>query len=213
MGYFLQNPETILELTLQHLQMTFLAVAIAAAIALPIGALVTYQPRLNVPVLGFLGTLYTIPSLALIVLLLPLFGLNANSAIAAMVIYNQAILVRNVSVALSGIEPAILEAARGMGMSLWQRWWQVQMPLILPVFLAGVRLATVVSISIGTIGALFAAGGLGELLFEGVSQDRPDKIWAGAIAVALLAFALNSALRALERWATPRPARAARQTS
>ncbi|NJL02589.1 MAG: ABC transporter permease [Spirulinaceae cyanobacterium SM2_1_0] len=212
MAYLLNNPVAILELALQHLRMTVWAVGIAAVIALPLGTWVSDRQWLRVPLLGLLSTLYTIPSLALIVLLLPLFGLNANSVIAAMVLYNQAILVRNVTVALAGIDPAILEAARGMGMTPWQRWWQVRLPLILPVFLAGVRLATVVSIAIGTLGALFAAGGLGELLFEGVTQDRPDKIWAGAIAVAGLALLLNSALRRFESWATPHSARTARQT-
>jgi len=213
MSYALSNVDTILTLTRQHLQITSVAVAIAAAIALPVGALLAARPWLQVPVLGVLNAIYAIPSLALMVLLLPLLGLNAKAAIAAMILYNQAILVRSATVALAGIDPAILEAARGLGMTAWQRWWQVQLPLMAPVFLAGVRLATVVSLAIATLGALFAAGGLGKLLFEGVAQDRPEKIWTGAIAVALLAIALNSSLRALERWITPRPARQPHRSS
>jgi osmoprotectant transport system permease protein len=120
-----------------------------------------------------------------------------------MILYTQVILVRNFSVALRAIEPAILEAAKGMGMNPWQRWWQVQVPLILPICLAGVRLATIVAIAIATIGAKFGAGGLGVLLFDGVSQARNDKILAGAIVVALLAFVLNGILLGLEWLSSP----------
>jgi osmoprotectant transport system permease protein len=203
MSYIIKNPEAVFSLLLEHLQMTGLAVLIAIAIALPLSLLVTYYPRLNVPVLGLLGTLYTVPSLALIILLVPIFGLTSQSVVVAMVIYTQAILVRNFSVALQSIPPAILEAASGMGMSLWQRWWQVQIPLILPIFLAGVRLATIVAIAIATIGAKFGAGGLGALLFDGVAQSRYDKILVGAIAVAVLAFAINGILLGLEWLSSP----------
>lgn len=211
MSYIIKNPGVIFGLVLEHLQMTGLAVLIAIAIALPLAFVITHYRWLNVPVLGFLGTLYTIPSLALIILLVPLFGLTRQSVVIAMIIYTQVILVRNFSVGLKAIEPAILEAASGMGMNLWQRWWQVQVPLILPIYLAGVRLATIVAIAIATIGAKFGAGGLGVLLFDGVSQNRDDKIFAGAIVVALLAFVLNSILLGLE-WLSS-PARTIQQAS
>jgi osmoprotectant transport system permease protein len=204
MIYLLQNLGEVAGLLLQHLRMTVISLAIAVLIAVPISLLIWRYRWLNVPILGVLGTLYTIPSLALIILLVPLFGLNAVSVIVAMVIYSQVILVRNLSVGLEAIPATVMEAAKGMGMSVWQRWWQVQVPLLLPVFLAGVRIATVVSVAIATIGAKFGAGGLGVLLFEGIAQaGRYDKIWAGAIAVSLLAFVLNGLLLALERWSTP----------
>lgn len=203
MSYIIKNYGVVFGLLLEHLQMTGLAVLMAIAIALPLALLVTYYRRLNALVLGFLGTLYTIPSLALIILLMPIFGLNRQSVIVAMILYTQIILVRNFSVGLQSIEPAILEAARGMGMNPWQRWWQVQMPLILPICLAGVRLATIVAIAIATIGAKFGAGGLGVLLFDGISQARNDKIWAGAILVALLALTLNGILLGLEWLSRP----------
>ncbi len=203
MGYILRNPGVVFGLLLQHLQMTGLAVLIAIAIALPLTLLVTRYRWLSVPILGVLGTLYTVPSLALIILLVPLFGLNRQSVVIAMIAYTQVILVRNFSVGLNSIQPAILEAARGMGMNSWQRWWWVQVPLILPICLAGVRLAAIVAIAIATIGAKFGAGGLGVLLFDGVSQNRHDKIWAGAIVVAFLAFAINGILLVLERFSSP----------
>jgi len=204
MSYIMQNPGVVWSLLLEHLQMTSLALLIAVAIALPLALLVNHYRWLNVPVLGLLSTLYTTPSLALIILLVPLFGLNANSVVVAMAVYAQVILVRNLTVGLQGIEPAVLEAAKGMGMNPWQRWWRVQVPLLLPLFLAGLRLATIVGIAIATIGAKFGAGGLGDLLFEGIAQaGRYDKIWAGAIAVAALALVLNQALLALEQAANP----------
>jgi osmoprotectant transport system permease protein len=172
---------------------------VAIAISVPLALLVTRLRWLAVPVLGSLGVLYTIPSLALIIFLVPLFGLNATSVIVAMVLYTQVILVRNLTVGLAGINPAVLEAARGMGMSVAQRWWRVQVPLVLPVFLAGVRIAAIVAIAIATIGAKFNAGGLGKLLFDGIQTNRYDKIVAGAIAVAVLALVINGLLLALER--------------
>ncbi len=204
MIYILKNPAIVWALLLEHLQMTCLTLVLAVMVALPLALLITRVRWLAVPVLGGLGILYTVPSLALIILLIPLFGLNARSVIVAMVIYTQVILVRSLSVGLRGISPAILEAATGMGMNAWQRWWQIQVPLILPIFLAGLRLAAVVAIAIATIGAKFGAGGLGTLLFDGIAQTgRYDKIWAGAIAVSLLAFALNGLLLAMEWLISP----------
>ncbi|PZO33064.1 MAG: ABC transporter permease [Shackletoniella antarctica] len=199
MSYLLSNPGEVLTLLLQHLRMTGIALGVAIAISVPLALLVTRLRWLAVPVLGSLGVLYTIPSLALIIFLVPLFGLNATSVIVAMVLYTQVILVRNLTVGLAGINPAVLEAARGMGMSVAQRWWRVQVPLVLPVFLAGVRIAAIVAIAIATIGAKFNAGGLGKLLFDGIQTNRYDKIVAGAIAVAVLALVINGLLLALER--------------
>lgn len=204
MSYILKSPEVVFGYLLEHLEMTGLAVIIACAIALPLAIVVTYYRWLNVPVLGVLSILYTIPSLALIILLVPVFGLNRQSVVIAMIIYCQVILVRSFSVGLQSIQPTILEAATGMGMNLWQRWWQIQVPLILPICLAGVRLATIVAIAIATIGAKFGAGGLGTLLFDGISQSgRYDKLWAGAITVAILAFFLNAILLLLEWFFNP----------
>ncbi|MGB3199561.1 MAG: ABC transporter permease [Nodosilinea sp.] len=203
MSYLLSQPGEVLTLLLQHLRMTGISLAIAIAFAVPLSLLATRLRWLAVPLMGGLGILYTIPSLALIIFLVPLFGLNATSVIVAMVLYTQVILVRNLTVGLAGINPAVLEAARGMGMSVSQRWWRVQVPLVLPVFLAGVRIAAIVAIAIATIGAKFNAGGLGKLLFDGIQTNRYDKIVAGAIAVAMLALVINGLLLALEHYAKP----------
>lgn len=183
----------------QHLRLTLLALAIALLIAVPIGILVTRFKRLEGPVLGLLGILYTIPSLALLVLLIPLVGLGTTNATIVLVAYAQVILVRNIVVGLNGVSPALLEAASGMGMNNWQRLIKVELPLALPVILAGVRIAVVAIIGIGTIAALVNAGGLGALLFEGVSRDYAQMILVGGVGVALLAGAANLLLRFAEQ--------------
>ncbi|MFZ4675249.1 MAG: ABC transporter permease [Nodosilinea sp.] len=203
MSYLISHPGDVLTLLLQHLRMTGIALGVAIALSVPLALLVTRLRWLAVPVLGGLGVFYTIPSLALIIFLVPLFGLNATSVIVAMVFYTQVILVRNLTVGLAGINPTVLEAARGMGMTVAQRWWQVQVPLVLPVFLAGVRIAAVVAIAIATIGAKFNAGGLGKLLFDGIQTNRYDKIVAGSMAVAALALTINGLLLTLEYYAQP----------
>jgi osmoprotectant transport system permease protein len=198
--YLLSNPGDVLALAWQHLLLTGAALAIAILIAVPVAFLIYYFSRLQTPVLGILGILYTIPSIALMILLLPLFGLNSTSVIVALIIYAQVILVRNTLAGLNGIDPAVIEAARGMGMTGWQQARRVLFPLAFPVMVAGLRIATVVTVAIATVGALFSGGGLGTLLFDGIAEERMDKIWAGAIAVGVLALALNLLIGGVERW-------------
>jgi osmoprotectant transport system permease protein len=131
--------------------------------------------------------------------MIPLFGLNARSVLAALILYCQVILVRNTLAGLDGVSPAVLEAARGMGMSPAQIAFRIQFPLALPVILAGVRIAAVTSVAIATIGAKFGAGGLGVLLFDGITQNRSDKIVLGTVLVGLLALALSRGLLFLEQ--------------
>jgi osmoprotectant transport system permease protein len=201
-SYLISNPGVITALTGQHLALTAISLVLALAIALPLGVLAARRPRVRGPVLGALGVIYTIPSLALFVLLIPLIGLGRVPAVTALVAYAQVILVRNVTTGLLGVDPAVLEAARGMGMTAWQRFWRVEVRLALPVILAGVRVAVLAIIGIGTIAAFVNAGGLGVLLFEGVSQSHPDKIVAGSIATSGLALAVNALLRSAERRAS-----------
>lgn len=202
MSYIVNNPDVILQLLREHLVMVGSALVIAILIALPLSLLLTRVPRLATAVMGVLGALYTIPSIALLILLLPIFGLNQRTVIVALVIYTQIILVRNMVAGLKGVPTTMLDAARGMGMNGWQRWWQVQLPLALPVILAGVRLALVVAIAIATIGAKFGAGGLGTLLFDGIAQNRYDKLLAGSLTVAGLALLVNYLLLTVEAYFT-----------
>ncbi len=200
MDYIFNNPDIILELTAEHLYMTGIALLISIGVALPLSILLVASERASSIVMGVLGALYTIPSIALLILLLPIFGLNRRSVIVALVIYTQIILVRNILAGLKGVSPMMLEAAKGMGMNAWQRWSRVQLPLALPVIIAGMRIAAVVAVAIATIGALIGAGGLGTLLFDGISQGRYDKIIAGSVVVALLALVLNYGLLAVQNF-------------
>jgi osmoprotectant transport system permease protein len=208
MSFILANPDLLITLLAEHLRMVGMALVVATAIALPVGTWMAGQPRWSAWVMGALGIVYTVPSLALIILLVPVFGLNENAVIVALTLYAQVILVRNVVAGLQAVPPAIEEAARGLGMNAWQRWRQVRLPLALPVLLAGERIAAVTSIGIAAIGAKFSAGGLGRLLFDGIAQNRMDKIWAGALALSLLAFAISGVLWVLERTARHLPEQA-----
>ena len=199
MIYIINNPDIILKLLWEHIVLAIGALLIATVIAIPLGYYIHGKQKLTTVVLGILGTLYTIPSLVLMILLLPIFGLNATTVVIALVIYCQIILVRNVIAGLDAIEPGIMEAAQGMGMTRAQQFIQIQLPLILPVLIAGMRLAVVVATAIATVGAMFGAGGLGTLLFNGISQGRFDKIIAGSITVSLLAIVLNWSLQYLEK--------------
>ncbi len=204
MSYILANPGVMMQLLGQHLGMAGTALLIATALALPLSLVVVRYPRLRGWIEGGLSSIYTIPSIALMILLLPLFGLGPGTVIAALALYALGILVRNFTAGLSGVDPAVLEAAWGMGMSSRQIWLRVQLPLALPVMLAGERIAVVVSVAIATVGAKFGAGGLGTLLFDGIAQvGRYDKIWAGALSVAALTWSLNYGLQLLERVLDP----------
>jgi osmoprotectant transport system permease protein len=202
-NYLLSRSDEVLALLIDHLQMTGAALTISLLVALPLGILIHRYRWLSVPVMGTLGILYTIPSLALIVMLIPIFGLNEISVIVALVAYAQVILVRNIVSGLQSISPSMVEAAYGMGMSTLQCWWRVQIPLALPIVLAGVRIAAVVAIGIAAIGAKFNAGGLGMLLFNGIALGRYDMIIAGSIVLAIFALAVNTALRWLEWQVNP----------
>ena len=199
MNYLLNNLPYVGQLFAQHLLITASVLAIALLIAMPLGVLIARNRRLRGPVLGVLGVIYTIPSLSLFVILIPIFGLGVTPAVIALVAYAQLMLVRNWTVGLTGIDPAIIEAAKGVGMNGWQRFWQVEFPLALPLLLAGIRLATVSTIGIATIAAYINAGGLGTLLFIGVVTANSGKILAGALAVSLLAIIANYLLRFFER--------------
>lgn len=201
MHYLVANFPRIAQLFIQHLRLTGITLGFSFLLALPMGLLAVRVKRIQGPILGLLGVIYTIPSLSLFVLLIPLLGLGTVPAIIALVAYAQLMLVRNIVVGLTEIDPWIIEAAKGMGMNNWQLFWRVEFPLALPLILAGTRLATISIIGIGTIAAYINAGGLGVLLFEGVTNNNSQEILAGSIAVSALAIAANILLRFLEHQA------------
>ncbi|HYF63819.1 MAG TPA: ABC transporter permease [Herpetosiphonaceae bacterium] len=197
--YLVDERATVLRYLGEHVQITLITLAVSILFAVPLGVLLVRVRWLSAPVLGLLSILYTIPSLALLILFIPFLGLGADNAIATLIIYAQVILVRNTVVGLQSVSPALLEAATGMGMSGWTRWWRVELPLALPLILAGVRVAAVTVIGIAAIAAQVNAGGLGTLLFYGIQLDRDDMIWAGVFVVGALALAVNGGMLALEK--------------
>ncbi len=199
LDYLVDNWRRVLDLTWDHVILTVIALAIALLFAIPLGIVVAHWPRTSLPVVGVLGVIYTIPSLALLAFLIPVFGLGRQPAIVVLAAYAQLSLVRNISAALRGVDPAVMESARGSGMSPSQVFRSVQLPLALPVLIAGLRIAAVTTISLATLTAWIAAGGLGSLLFDGISRDNPSMILAGAIAIAALAAFTDLALRFSER--------------
>jgi osmoprotectant transport system permease protein len=199
MSWLFEHPGEVAFRTAQHLQLTLSALAIALAIALPLGVVAARDRRIGRPLLAGLGIVYTLPSLAVFALLIPLFGLGFWTALIALVAYAQMILVRNVAVALEGVPAPMREAARGLGMSPLQSLWRVELPQALPVIVGGVRIATVSLIAIANLAAWIDAGGLGVLLFAGLRNVDTGKIVAGSLASALLAICADLSLRALER--------------
>lgn len=199
MNYLVNNFDVVVELFLQHLQLTLAVIFFSLLIGIPLGLLLARIRWLRGPVMSVLGIIYTIPSLSFFVILIPLFGLGTRTAIIALTAYAQLLLIRNWLVGLTNIEPAVLEAARGMGLNGWQRFWQIEFPLALPMLLAGIRLVALSSIGIGTIAAFINAGGLGVLLFQGVITANYGKIFTGALAVTVLSFATNYFIRYLEQ--------------
>lgn len=199
MSYLVENWDIVLELTWQHLCLTAVVLVVALVVALPLGVFLAHYGRLATPVLGLLSVIYTIPSMALFALLIPVTGLGAKTAATALVAYSQFILVRNTVAGLRGVDPAIQEAAWGMGMSGWQVFKEVRFPLAMPVILAGVRVAAVSTIGLASLAAWVNAGGLGVLLFQGLYQNHPTKIWTGTILISVIAIVISRVLQGLER--------------
>lgn len=201
--YFLPGvgrPDRVLTLIVGHLTITFAAVLLATAIGVALGILITRVRALYSPVIAAAGIVYTIPSLALFGLLIPIVGIGVRPAIIALTLYSLLVIIRNTAVGLGEIDPSIIEAARGMGMTNSQILVRIELPLSLPVMFAGIRLATVAAISLATIASYFGALGLGTLMFEGLATGgtRNDKIMAGAMAASALAILFNLLIRRAE---------------
>jgi len=189
----------VLGLTVDHLLLSGQAIVMALVLALPLGILAARYRRLTLPTLGVLGVIYTIPSLAFLAFLIPTLGIGRNNALVVLAAYAQISLVRNLVAGLRGVDVATLEAARGIGMTSGQVFWQVRWPLALPVILAGLRTAFVTTISLATVAAWIDAGGLGQLLFRGLATLNSSQIAAGAIAIVALALVVDALLRLIEQ--------------
>lgn len=206
-NFIVNNSEEMLSQTGEHLWLTFAALLIAIALGVPTGIIITRYKRSSGSVLGVVGVIQTIPSIALLGFLLPLFGIGATPAIIALFLYALLPIVRNTYSGIDEVENTVIEAARGMGMSNRQILTKVELPLAVPVIFAGIRTATVINVGVATLCALIGAGGLGEFIFRGIALNNVPMILAGAFPAALLALAFDFLLgiveRNINRWAKP----------
>ncbi|HWF40034.1 MAG TPA: ABC transporter permease [Candidatus Acidoferrales bacterium] len=201
-SFFAQHADEILRATGEHVCLVFWAMLIATAVGVPLGILVTRRPWLSKPILGGANIAETIPSLALFGFLLPVPWLGDRAerlAIVALALYALLPIIRNTVTGIAGVDRAVREAARGMGMTDRQILWKVELPLSLSTVIAGVRVATVLTIGIATIAAAVGTGGLGEFIFRGLAMVNNQLILAGAIPAAMLALAADFGFSLLER--------------
>ncbi len=205
--FMLQNHAEVLELTLEHLWLVGISSLFAVLIGIPLGILITRWPALNKPILGSANIIQTIPSLALFGFLLPAPWIGARAdrlAILALTLYALLPLIRNTYAGIKGVDRSVVEAGRGMGMTNRQLLFQVELPLALGVIIAGVRVATVISVGLATIAAAIGAGGLGEYIFRGLAMVNNQVILAGAIPAAAMALLADVSLGWLEKRLSPR---------
>jgi osmoprotectant transport system permease protein len=200
--FFAEHRDEIFSATLDHLALVVIAMIIAIFIGVPLGMFIVQRPAFRAIALGIASIFQTVPSLALFGFLIPIpfiGGIGKRTAIVALVLYALLPILRNTYVGLTGIDPAVLEAAEAMGMTRAQILFRVRFPLALAVILAGIRTATIITIGVATIAAAIGAGGLGTFIFRGVALVSDSLILAGAIPAALLALLADFLLGLVER--------------
>ncbi|MDB5246317.1 MAG: transporter permease [Segetibacter sp.] len=183
-----QQSGKLLEQTLAHIGLTFISLLLSIIVGVPAGIWISRRKKWSGAVLGFAGILQTIPSIALLGFMIPLLGIGAKPAIVALMLYAFLPIIRNTFTGIEQVNAAVTDAAKGMGMSSWQILFKVELPLAMPVILAGIRTATVINVGVATLAAYIAAGGLGEFIFGGIALNNTNMILAGAIPAALLAI-------------------------
>ncbi|SDW10959.1 glycine betaine ABC transporter substrate-binding protein [Paenibacillus sp. CF384] len=201
---FINRKEEIIRATLEHIQISLIALIIAIAISIPTGLMLTRYPRFAAPLIGVASLFQTIPSLALLGFMIPVFGIGIKPAIVALTVYALLPILRNTYTGVMNVEKPIKEAGIGMGMTSLQLMFKVELPLALNVIMAGIRTATVMIIGVATLASLIGAGGLGDLIFRGISTVNTDLILAGTIPAALMALLFDYLLGRMEKALTPR---------
>jgi osmoprotectant transport system permease protein len=194
-----QQKDKMLSQTFEHIGLTFTSLLIAVIIGIPLGIFIAGRKKWAGTVLGIAGVLQTIPSIALLGIMIPLLGIGAKPAIVALFLYALLPIIRNTYTGITGVNTTVIEAAKGMGMSRRQILFKVQLPLSMPVILAGIRTATVINVGVATLAAYIAAGGLGEFIFGGIALNNTNMILAGAIPAALLAVIFDFLLSKVQR--------------
>lgn len=202
LDFLIRNRGEVLQLTLEHLGLVAVAIAVATAVGVPLGISASRRPALRRALLGVANVFQTVPSLALFGFLIPIpfiGGIGDRTAIVALTLYALLPILRNTVTGITGVDAAVVEAARGMGMTAGQILWRVELPLALGVIFSGLRVATVISVGVATIAAAVGAGGLGMYIFRGLAMVNHQVILAGAIPAALLALVADATLGWAER--------------
>ncbi|MDQ3610304.1 MAG: ABC transporter permease [Actinomycetota bacterium] len=206
LDYLQRDSDRLLELSLQHLSVVLVALAVGTAIAVVLGIVVARRPRLRSIAIGSTGLVLTVPSFAMYALLVPLLGLGRTSVIVALVLYSLLPIVRNTVTGLLGVDPAVVESAKGVGMGPMRRLLRIELPLAWPVVLAGIRVSAVLLVGIAALGAIVRGPGLGELLFAGLrtigSPNAVNLALAGTLLVVVIAVVLDVCFLALRRVTT-----------
>ncbi len=199
MKWLLGNWDQVLVALYEHVLIVLITMLIASAISLVIGIWAARRERVLHWALASTGILYTVPTLAFLALLIPIVGLGRSNAIICMVAFSLMILIRNVAIGIRGVSAEVIDAARGMGMTARQVLLRIELPLAAPVIVAGLRIATVTVVSVAVVAAYVNAGGLGTLIFSGISNNHGPKIWVGALTACALAIVTDTALAGFER--------------
>ncbi|MEC3940857.1 ABC transporter permease [Enterococcus mundtii] len=201
--FFQQHGAEILSKSLEHLYISAIALIIGIAVAVPLGVLLTRFPKVATIVIGLTSALQTVPSLALLALMIPLFGVGKLPAIIALFIYSLLPILRNTYIGMKNVDWNYRDVAKGMGMTNSQSIFSVELPIAMPTIMAGIRLAAVYVIAWATLASYIGAGGLGDLIFSGLNNYQPDLIFAGTIPVTILALLADFLLGLLENRLTP----------
>lgn len=203
LDFIIRNWETILQRTGEHLSLVGWAVGLALLIGVPLGILITRQKSLETPVLTLANIVQTVPSLAFFGFLIPVTGIGWTTAVVVLFLYSLLPIIRNTYTGVKGVDPSLVEAARGMGLTDFQILHMVELPLALPVIVVGVRVSTVIAIGTATVAALVGGGGLGAIILRGLSRANDAQVMAGAIPAALLAIVADLGLTWVERRLIP----------
>jgi osmoprotectant transport system permease protein len=197
--FIVEQQEKLLTQVVQHLGLTFLSLFLAIIVGVPLGILIARKRKLSSSVLGVAGILQTIPSIALLGFMIPAFGIGAAPAIVALLIYALLPIIRNTYTGITEVDSTVIESAKAMGMNKSQLLFKVELPLAMPVIIAGIRTAAVINVGVATLASFVAAGGLGEFIFGGISLNNTNMILAGAIPAALLAVVLDQSIAVLQK--------------
>ncbi|GMR70895.1 ABC transporter permease [Aerococcus viridans] len=201
--FFASQGSEVIRLLWEHIYMSLISLGLGVIVAVPLGIFLSQVPKVANVVIAIVSVLQTIPTLALLALMIPFLGVGKVPAIVALFIYSLLPILRNTYLGMSNVNPDLLDAAKGMGLKRMQIIRQVQLPLAVPVIMAGIRLSTVYVIAWTTLASYIGGGGLGDMIFNGLNLFRPDLILGGTIPVTILAVIVDLVMARIEEWVTP----------